>query len=383
MSPSGKDASTAGEHPWEQASGVSVHAVAEAADSELKAAAADTQVMPAVEKSALAEPVAAASGKVEAATSTKAEAEAETKVAAVATTTAKAPKTEKAAARPGNRVSKPVIAAAAVAGLVLLSVPLLVMGLSKDDGPQRGLPVPAAFEDDAQAQSGFVPGVAQEQSNPGQQVPPPAPPVGNGNPAPPQVPAEGGAPPPPPAGETNRVQENPAPPAGPTFTAVAGPGCAGGSFSTPGYYTQGEAGWKTSSNGAHAADGCNGSFSSLPMSGDPNKDGDNAAVWRFTTGDVRQGSCQVSVFVPRGGLTRVGGDPSYYTVYRTDQTSNPVGDFRIHQVRQQGGWVDAGRFPVSEGRLTIKLHSRGIDWTNDGPTYARHAAAQIKVACGA
>ncbi|RKT84778.1 hypothetical protein SAMN05421805_12538 [Saccharopolyspora antimicrobica] len=383
MSPSGKDASTAGEHPWEKASGVSVNAVAEAAETEMRAAAADTQVMPAVQRSALADPVAATSGKVEAATetTTRAEAKAETKVTPVAT--AKPAKDSKVPARPGNRVSKPVIAAAAVAGLVLLSVPLLVMGLSKDNGPTQVQSVPAAFEDDAQAQSGFVPGVAQEQSNPGQVPPPPAPPVGSPNQ--PQAPAEGGTPPPPPAAgeEPNRVQENPAPPAGPSFTAVTGPGCAAGGFSTPGYYTKGEAGWKTASSGGHAADGCNGSFNSLPMSGDPNKDGDNAAVWRFTTGDVRQGSCQVSVFVPRGGLTRVGGNPSVYTVYRTDQTSNPVGDFRIDQVRQQGGWVDAGRFPVSEGRLTIKLHSRGIDWTNDGPTYARHAAAQIKVACGA
>ncbi|MDA3627916.1 hypothetical protein OU415_20955 [Saccharopolyspora sp. WRP15-2] len=379
MSPSGKDASAAGEHPWEKTSGVSVNAVAEAADTEMRAAAADTQVMPAVQESALADPVAATSGKVEPATATTAKAEAATKVAPVAA--AKSAKETTTPARPGNRVSKPVIAAAAVAGLVLLSVPLLVMGLSKDDGPQAKLPTPAAFEDDAQAQAGFVPGVAQEQSNPGQPVQPPAPPAVNQNA--PQAPAEGGAPPPPPPAGDVRAQENPAPPAAPTFAAVAGPGCAGGNYSRPGYYTDGEAGWKTAPSGAHAADGCNGSFDSLPMSGDPNKDGDNAAVWRFTTGDVRQGSCQAWVFVPRGGITRVGGAPSYYTVYQTDQTSNPVGEFRIDQVGRQGQWVDAGRFPVGDGRLTIKLHSRGVDYTSDGPTYARHAAAQVKLGCSA
>ncbi|MGW1680421.1 hypothetical protein [Saccharopolyspora sp. NPDC002376] len=383
MSPSGKDASAAGEHPWEKASGVSASAVAEAADGELRAAAADTQVMSSVEESALVDPVVATSGKVEAEskTETKAEAKAETKVVAAPTVAAKQPKAP--AARPGNRVSKPVIAAAAVAGLVLLSVPLLVMGLSKDNGPRTGPPLAAAFEDDAQAQSGFVPGVAQEQSNPGQQVPPPAPPVVNQNP--PQAPAQGGTPPPAPSAGDNtvRAQETPVPPAGPTFAAVSGPGCAGGNFSRPGYYTDGDAGWKTAGSGAHAADGCNGSFDSMPMSGDPNKDGDNAAVWRFTTGDVRQGSCQAWVLVPQGGITRVGGAPSYYSVYQTDQTSNPVGDFTVDQVRQQGQWVDVGRFPVSDGRLTIKLHSRGADWNKDGPTYARHAAAQIKLGCSA
>lgn len=342
MSPSGKDASTAGEHPWEKASGVSVNAVAEAAETEMRAAAADTQVMPAVQRSALADPVAATSGKVEAATetTTRAEAKAETKVTPVAT--AKPAKDSKVPARPGNRVSKPVIAAAAVAGLVLLSVPLLVMGLSKDNGPTQVQSVPAAFEDDAQAQSGFVPGVAQEQSNPGQVPPPPAPPVGSPNQ--PQAPAEGGTPPPPPAAgeEPNRVQENPAPPAGPSFTAVTGPGCAAGGFSTPGYYTKGEAGWKTASSGGHAADGCNGSFNSLPMSGDPNKDGDNAAVWRFTTGDVRQGSCQVSVFVPRGGLTRVGGNPSVYTVYRrTRRRTRSVTSASTRSGSRAAGWTRA------------------------------------------
>ncbi|MFI0465625.1 hypothetical protein ACH347_16235 [Saccharopolyspora sp. 5N102] len=393
MSPSGsKDQSTEGDHPWEQDKyyGASESGVAYLADRELRKSNADTEMMPAIKESALAEPVAdAGTGKataVEAEAATAAVTATATKAKPVAA--AKTAKTADVPSRPGNRVSKPVVAAAAVAGLVLLSVPVLIAGLlQNDDTPSRALPNPAAYEDDAQAQSGFVPGMAQEQP-----VPPPGIPDGNlvQGPPPPGSPNDGAPVPPPPAGEIPRGEVQPAVPADPARTAAhpvvfsgfAGPGCGSGSFSRPGYYANGNQGW-LNSGGAHAADGCDGSYSSLPMSGDPNRDGDNSAVWRFTTGDVKQGSCQVSVFVPRGDLQHVGGDPSYYTVYQGDETKGPSGDFRVFQTNRQGGWVDGGRFAVTGGRLTIKLHSRGKDWTDKGPTYAHHAAAQMKIDCSA
>ncbi|MEV5539402.1 hypothetical protein AB0L13_21315 [Saccharopolyspora shandongensis] len=391
MSPSGsKDQSTEGDHPWEQDKyyGASESGVAYLADRELRTSNADTEMMPAVKASALAEPVAdAGTGQATAVEAATATATASKATPVAAAKTAKTAKTADVPSPPGNRVSKPVVAAAAVAGLVLLSVPVLIAGLlQNDDTPTRALPNPAAYEDDAQAQSGFIPGMAQEQP-----VPPPGLPAGNLVPGPPPGSPNNGAPVPPPAGgEIPRGEVQPAVPADPARTAAhpvvfsgfAGPGCGSGSFSRPGYFTKGNEGW-LNSGGAHAADGCDGSYSSLPMSGDPNRDGDNSAVWRFTTGDVKQGSCQVSVFVPRGDVMHVGGDPSYYTVYQGDETKGPSGDFRVFQANRQGSWVDGGRFAITSGRLTIKLHSRGKDWTDKGPTYAHHAAAQMKIDCSA
>ncbi|MEU5852138.1 hypothetical protein [Saccharopolyspora shandongensis] len=387
MSPSG---SREDAHPWEQRNGVAYLAEAEAAaDAELKSSAADTGVMPAIQESALKNPVAdAGTGRVEAveaatATATKTE----TRKAAKSAFAAKKVSTEDdTPSKPTHRVSKPVVAAAAVAGLVLLSVPVLIASLSNNNSPSRALPPnPAAFSNDGQAQAGFVPGMAQEQ---GQAMPPAGLPVG----APPPVnsgglsnaPMGAGAPPidrvpPVPGTPNNPVPATNAIPA--SFVTFAGPGCGAGSFSRPGYYTDGSKGW-TSANGAYAADGCNGQFFSLPMSGDQNKDADNAAVWRFNTGDIKQGSCQVSVFVPSGGVEQVGGNPSYYTVYNTDRTDTPEGDFRINQAGHQNSWVDGGKFPVNNGLLTIMLHDRGVDWSS-GHTGAHHAAAQVKLQCSA
>lgn len=387
MRPGGsKDTSTEDGHPWEKHYGASESGVAYLAEAERQTSAADTEMIPvAAKESALADPVAdAGTGKAEAVeTATKTAAATKTAVKAVS---AGKRGQEDGTARPGNRVSKPVLAAAGIAGLVLLSVPLLIAGLLPDDDntPTRALPDPAAYADEGDPQAGFVPGMAQERQQP---LPPvglyptpqtPPGPVGGTPAAPPEVPA--GTPDPAvpeqPAQQPNDVARKAA------FTALGGPGCGGSSFSRPGYYTDGNKGW-SSSKGAYVGGGCDGSYFSVPMSGDRNKDGDNSAVWRFTTGDVKQGSCQVSVYVPRGDLTKVGGDPSYYTVYQSDQTSNPVGDFQIFQVREQGNWVNAGRFPVTDGRLTVKLHSRGVDWTDKGPTYAHHAAAQLKLDCSA
>ncbi|GAA4853609.1 hypothetical protein [Saccharopolyspora rosea] len=347
---------------------------------------ATERAVPAPAPDALADPVADAGVGSRTGSATEAEPATATATAvpAPASTATRAPDEP---GRPPNRAPKPVLAAAAVAGLVLLAVPIALVGLfNRDHRPPPPPPQdPSAYQDGSVALPGFVPDVRQDPTPPPNAVPavPGPPPAdqggGRGAEVPPPAPDTGGASPgtPPPAENTaDRA------PARPAFAAVGGPGCAGSSFSRPGYFTDGSNGW-TQGRGAFAAEGCDGSFSSLPMSGDRNRDHDNAAIWRFTTGDVRVGSCQVSVFVPQGDRTAVGGDPSYYTVYQTDRTDRPVGDFRISQVDHQGQWVQAGTFPVNSGMVTVKLHDRGIDWTDKGPNHAHHAAAQLRVQCSA
>ncbi|MFE0022689.1 hypothetical protein [Amycolatopsis sp. NPDC059021] len=279
-----------------------------------------------------------------------------------------------------NRVPRPILAGAGVVGLVLLAAPLLVMALVNHADPTPA-PVldPAAFQDKAGPHGGLVPGAQPDTGaagglpNPVALAPPGAPagqqaapgglPAGQAPPA-----APGG----PPAAPQAPAGSPPAAQSAQPFVMVAGPGCSAGSFGKPGYYTKGEEGWLSSGSGGYGGDGCNGGFYSVPMSGD-NHDGDNSAVWNFTTGPVSQGSCQVLVYVPTGDATRVGGNPSYYTV-------SSGGSFQINQTQQQGRWVDAGRFPVSGGKVSVQLHSRGVDWKNSGGL-AHHAAAQMKVAC--
>ncbi|MFD9959935.1 hypothetical protein [Amycolatopsis sp. NPDC058986] len=282
-------------------------------------------------------------------------------------------------AESANRVSRPILAGAGVVGLVLLAAPLLVMALVNHADPTPApVPDPAAFQDKAGPHGGLVPG-AQPDTGAAGGLPNPAVPAPPGAPAGQQA-APGGLPAGAPPAAPGGPPAAPQPPAGSPpaaqsaqpFAMVAGPGCSAGSFGKPGYYTKGDEGWLGSGSGGYGGDGCNGSFYSVPMSGD-NRDGDNSAVWNFTTGPVSQGSCQVLVYIPTGDATRVGGNPSYYTV-------SSGGSFQINQTQQQGRWVDAGRFAVSGGKFSVQLHSRGVDWKNSGGL-AHHAAAQLKITC--
>lgn len=177
-----------------------------------------------------------------------------------------------------------------------------------------------------------------------------------------------------------------APPAA-TFDAVGGGGCSGSgtSFSTYGWYDDGESGYLSVGSGGLDGDGCNGSFVALPMSGDANIDDGNYMLWTFHTGSVGSGSCAVDVYIPNVDNTvEVGGDPSYYTVQDSAAAgSDTVGSFSVDQTSNLGRWAYGGTFRVSGGVLAVMLHSRGIDWTATASTDAHHAADAIKVSCKA
>ncbi|MFF8285458.1 hypothetical protein ACF06W_22435 [Streptomyces albus] len=167
------------------------------------------------------------------------------------------------------------------------------------------------------------------------------------------------------------------------YSAVAGPYCSDGStkWVAQGRYSDGQRGW-TTSEGGYSGSGCGGRYVSVPMSGSATRDDDNAARYTFDTGKVERGSCTVKVHIPGDSqIRRVGGHPTYYTVHdaANGAGSTMVGKFTIQQTSNRGSWVTGGTFPVNDGVLSVKLHTRGIDhgsWDN-----AHHAASAIRVSC--
>lgn len=162
-----------------------------------------------------------------------------------------------------------------------------------------------------------------------------------------------------------------------TYSHFIGPGCNTPGFATSDRWRDSNEGWR-GSGGSQTSYGCSGFYYSLPMSGSSTKTTD-WAQWKFPTGDVTRGSCQVSVFIPNvRDVSYVGGSPAHYTVHRyfEAKSSTVIDTFEINQTAHLGQWVNAGTFPVSTGKISIVLDNRGSGANN------RHAAAApIKVNC--
>ncbi|MGA4944502.1 hypothetical protein [Streptomyces cinereoruber] len=338
--------------------------------------------------------------------------------------------------RPGRRLSKPMIAAAATSGVVLMGVPLLLSQIGGGgSGPGSVPPRPTGYDQADGSPGGFVPRAdAPEKGSASPGTPAPgttgapgkrSPVAGKGplstgvagigagigagvdtSPAPtsseapgtgrgsnPTSAAKGGsAPTTAPAVPRETVapqrpatQAPPPPPAKQRYSAVAGPNCAGtgASFTYSGWYTDGKEGWRKYTSGGYVGGGCNGSFLSLPMSGKAGSDAGNALRWTFRTGAVTSGTCQVSVHVPNNSdIKAVGGKPAYYTVHAGATGSDPIlRSFNVDQPSLRGQWVSAGSVRVTGGVLTVKLHDRGLDWSGSQKTYAHHAGDAARVQC--
>ncbi|MEU2249199.1 hypothetical protein [Streptomyces sp. NPDC019224] len=164
-----------------------------------------------------------------------------------------------------------------------------------------------------------------------------------------------------------------------TYSHFIGPGCDTPGFATSDRWRDSNEGWR-GSGGSQTSYGCSGFYYSLPMSGSSTKTTD-WAQWKFPTGGVTKGSCQVSVFIPNvRDVSYVGGSPAHYTVHRyfEAKSSTVIDTFEINQTSHLGQWVNAGTFPVSTGKISIVLDNRGSGANN------RHAAAApIKVNCTA
>ncbi|MDQ0313182.1 translation initiation factor IF-2 [Kitasatospora herbaricolor] len=351
--------------------------------------------------------------------------------------------------RPG-RIPRPMVAAAVIAGLVLIGVPLGIGRFGGDD-PHPGAdgPPPAGYTQQDGGGDGFVPGVdaqgnvtlpaplpgtgptvepalpgaptadpgaaggtGQEQNAVGGGQPAGRPGSAQssgptGNPGTAGQPAgqgtagggaaggaaaaggTGGAAPQPqtqPSAPAQVPAAKPAPPAAPVYNAVAGLWCSppGNTTTTQQYgrYEKGEEGWVTNSGG-YAADGCNGKYASLPMSGAAEKDDGNSVVWTFNTAPVVNGSCKLSVYVPASGdIKDVGGSPSYYTVQsKSEPGSGTINHFVVNQTSSRGSWVAVGTYPATNGKIAVMLHTRGEDWKDGTKTFAHHAASAVRANC--
>jgi len=316
---------------------------------------------------------------------------------------------------PGSRLSRPAIAAAATAGVVLIGLPLLLLGVSHPHHPSGPrLPPPAGFSQPVGG-NGFVPSVNSPVANggaallgggalgsstgststavPSHHVTPSVPkssvPTSSVPTSPVAVSHQGSAP----VAASHHgsapvsTPRHAAPPAPATFVAVAGPSCSGRGtgFSQYGWYDQGDLGWKAYSTGGWVGNSCGATYDAVPMSGDAHEDDGNSTVWTFDTGAVLKGSCQISVYIPDDSDVRaVGGDATYYTVQNQfEPGSDTIGSFSIDQVDHRGQWVDAGTFAVAHGGIAVMLHTRGEDWVGSTVTDAHHAADAVRADCTA
>ncbi|MDI6104663.1 hypothetical protein QLQ12_39335 [Actinoplanes sp. NEAU-A12] len=123
--------------------------------------------------------------------------------------------------------------------------------------------------------------------------------------------------------------------------------------------------WYHSSSGGWTGDGCGGRVVSVPMSGSLTKDDrDNVIVWWFRTGPVRTGNCVLSVYVPDTGNPKdAAGKPAHYLVRADDDIdAGVIAEFDVDQSANQGRWVDAGRYGITSGEISVQMVTRGIDW---------------------
>ncbi|MCX4868434.1 hypothetical protein OHU11_35965 [Streptomyces sp. NBC_00257] len=168
------------------------------------------------------------------------------------------------------------------------------------------------------------------------------------------------------------------------YSGVTGHGCptpSGGGFQQDHYFTDGSAGWYTRSSGGWTGNGCNGSYSSIPMSGDTSTDMQNRVKWWWKPG-TRARTCQISVFIPNSNTNLyVGGHPTkYHVLVNANDRTTMYSSFSINQVAHRGQWVDAGTFAMKGATIGVKLLDRGDDWSK-GWEKAHHAAAQMRATC--
>lgn len=351
---------------------------------------------------------------------TSAETETETETAKATATTTGARRT---GVLPLGRPGKPLIAAAVAGGLVLVGVPFLISGLSgsgDDTSPPSALaPAGSRMGPDGSG-PGFVPG---RQNAPGDKLPESdgKPSAGSGTGGsgtgraatggvheagtkslatgtgevakgakaekddkagkhaapsaakPSAAKSSAGKP----ADKPVSTQQERAAPV--TYSHFIGPGCDTPGFATSDRWRKGGEGW-VGSTGSQTSYGCSGFYYSVPLSNSTTKS-TGYAQWKFPTGSVTKGSCQVSVYIPNvKNISRVGGNPAHYAVHRYFEAkpSTQIGTFEINQTSHLGQWINAGTFPVSTGKISVVLENRGRTSGN------RHAAAApIKVNCTA
>jgi hypothetical protein len=188
----------------------------------------------------------------------------------------------------------------------------------------------------------------------------------------------------------------PAPPkaasASPTFAfaSIAGWECAGTAtdrgFSISGRTPE----WLTPETGAHKQNGCRGSYAAVPVSGaGAFPDANTGAVWWFNPG-AKVKRCQVQVKVPLVDPAQVqvasavryqvlsGRDGVAYASFVINQAAQQPKDKEVPATDDQDGkWVEAGTFAVSNGKLAIRMAGQ----PEAGKPPQRLLVGQVMVGC--
>ncbi|WP_238019659.1 hypothetical protein KZZ52_15280 [Dactylosporangium sp. AC04546] len=176
-----------------------------------------------------------------------------------------------------------------------------------------------------------------------------------------------------PAGDATPVAASSRAPA--RFTAVAGVGCrATGEAGHLAVYPAGSV--PQTRRGGWSGAGCAGVFWAVPMSGTSQDDPGTSVLWWFAPRGMTAASCDMFVYVPKAERPQdAAGRPTTYLVTRGRDDPTVIGSFAIDQPAQRGRWVPAGRYPLSDGRIGVKMANRGTS------TADRHAAAQVSIEC--
>lgn len=168
---------------------------------------------------------------------------------------------------------------------------------------------------------------------------------------------------------------------------MAGYGCGStwsAAFTEHGRWTDGLNGFISAPSGGPRAQGCDGSFDAMPMSGSTaNDDPSNYALWIFRTAPVVRGTCDLKVYVPASSsIEQVGGNPAVYQVFASAGTAGQeLGSFNVDQVANSGRWVTEPGWPITDGTLTVKLESYGVDWSGSSSTHAHIAVSAVVMTC--
>jgi hypothetical protein len=169
----------------------------------------------------------------------------------------------------------------------------------------------------------------------------------------------------------------------PPYSAWAGPGCSGGGlYKERGRYSDGDDGWYTINSGGHKGDGCDGSFTAIPMSGNATKDSGSIATWSWYVGSGYT-TCSLAVVIPKGERDRdVAGKLTTYTILaNADDPDSALKSFEIDQTSLRGRGLIVEQIPIFNQQLAVQLVDRGVDWGSDERDGAHHAAAQMRAVC--
>jgi hypothetical protein len=161
------------------------------------------------------------------------------------------------------------------------------------------------------------------------------------------------------------------------FTAVTGWDCRGEPehvFEARGRTAQ----WQVRSGGAWAQGGCRGNYAIVPLSGDNSYDDPSQVlIWAFKPG-TGVDKCDVALYVPKADRKAVTPARKAHFYITAGRDGESLGTFDLNQQSRSGDWLEAGSFPVANGKFTIRLGNRGKP--EDGRE--RLIVPQIRVTCG-